>query len=717
VALTDRQQSLRNALASRLSRLSTFAASVLVLFLLLLVVVEQQIREYNREIREAVSARMHAGRNLATSRHALNELRHAFWTRVSRPSRLSEKSTHQDRTIQTADNDLDRLETELERLLTEPKRSAPQDFPGAAKAIPAEDSEAAATTTEGRTHPPPKELLYERVLSPRFLDDGGSWEQKLAAFTKAEEQLRSEAESAEYAFGRDAPTYDTGSRVQALKILQAYEDKVRTGPLHRAKIEAAGERIRKAYATKQSIPTPLGNFQIDPRLALTGMAFAALLAYIFFNLSARGARMIARELADSLAPSERHEHAVPIPSWFFTRFESVREMSIQPSTRAVAALLHAAWLSLALIICFEVWRREASHTLVLGRSHAVETSLAVIGVVAFALCIDFLIPRAAALREERLSRLLRTRLDRRQVIGAGIFGAAAVTFGVLRLRRRHPKGSPLPDAVRAAEVSVPIYLRKRSELEGETIGDVLYPPQTQKKDWKSNLTMHARTGVVHHIEVCSRHLPKPAYRTPAREDAVVHHGWEAAVLYHAVTEIEHLNTLTYEGYRDHAYAARIRAMNERVAELRTRPAEHDGSKRPPTAVEVRAEAAEFRKGLWTCFNESSLGLLNRQRTEKTIRMLLDAIEIQPWSYQLHHKLIRIYGRERQFGKIKRLIDRSQKLAAEALKKTPLARNILKAKKEFDSWPAKLERRRVTSERKKIERQLKKQLQKVFTMFG
>ena len=701
MALNNRQQSLRDALASRLSRLGTFAASVLVLLVLLLVFVEQQIREYNREISEAVSARMHAGRKLAASHRALNALRHDFFTRVARASRLSEKSKPQDRTIQAADRELYRLEAEVQGLLTEPTK-APQwaRLDREAVVLTAEDSELTAPKEAG-TESPPKEFLYERVLSPRFLNDGGDWEQKLIAFTKAEEQLRAEAESAERSFGPNAPPYDAASRVQALKILQIYEDKVRAGPLYRAKIAAAGERIRKAEATKQSIPTPLGNFEIDPRLALVGMAFAALAAYIFFNLSARRARVLARQLAESLPRPERQEHALPIPTWFFSNVESVREMSIQPPTPAAAAVFHAAWLGLAMIICCEVERHDAAHVLRVG-AHTVEASLGVIGAVAFALCIDFLVPRAAALREEELSRLMHTRLDRRQVLAAGVVVAAAIPLGVLLLRRRPRKGTPMPHAVCAAEVRVPIYLHPRSALEGNTIGDVLHP-RPEKKDWKWNLTAHARRGVVHHVEVCSRHLPKAVHRTHARDEAVVHRGWEAAILYQAVMEMEQLNTLTYRGFRDRAYVARIRAMHEQIRELEMRPPMHGRRERRESAVDIHADGAEFREQLWRRFKQSSLIQLNHRRTEKTIRMLLRAIELQPWSYHLHHKLIRIYGREHQFDKIRTLIERSRKFAAEALTKTPGAKNILKAKKEYDSWPAKLDRRRVAHERKKLER--------------
>jgi hypothetical protein len=701
VPLNNRQQSLRDALASRLSRLGTFAASVLVLLVLLLVFVEQQIREYNREIREAVIARIHAGRKLAASRQALNALRHEFFTRVSRTSRLSEKSKQQDRTIQAADNELYRLEGEVEQLLTA-RRSRLRRLAGDREVVlvTAEDSEPVPPPREVDTPPPPKELLYEKVLSPRFLNDGGGWEQKLAMFTKAEEQLRAEAEAAERSFGPNAPSYDAASRVQALKILQTYEDKVRAGPRYRTNIEAAGERIRKAEATKQSIPTPLGSFEIDPRFALVGMAFAALAAYIFFNLSARRALVLARQFAESLPRPERQEHALPIPSWFFSNVEPVREVAIQPPTVATAAVFHAAWLGLALVLCCEVKRHDASHVLRVG-AHTIEVLLGVVGVVAFALCIDFLVPRAAALREEGLSRLMRTRLDRRQVIAAGVIAMAAVQLGVLLRRRRQRKGSPMPDAVFAAEVRVPIYLHLRP----------------QNKDWKWNLTAHARRGVAHHIEVCSRHLPKTSHRIHPRDEAVVHRGWEAVVLYQAVLEIEQLNTFTYRGFRDHAYAVRIREMSERVMELQTRSAPRDRSKGRELAAQVHAEAGKFRKTLWSWFKQSSLAPLNRRRTEKTIQMLLRAIELQPWSYHLHHKLIRIYGRECRFKEIRALIERSRKLAAEALKKTPQAKNILKAKKEFDSWPAKLERRRVNHERKKIERGAQERLQKDVDMFG
>ena len=710
---TKRQESLRDGVTSRLSRLGTFATSVLVLLLLLFGVVEQQISEYEKEIADAGRARARAGMKLAASHHALKSLRRSFLNLVPRQQRLSTKTT-QSFGQQSVENMLEKAETDLIRESMEESMEpvTPRHIPGQIDAVPAttaivsDDSDTASAASQS-TEPSSDEFLYEKALSARFLNNGQNWEQKLLLFGKAEEQLRAQAERASRSTRRVGAFVDEAKLAQAIRILQEYEDNVRTEMLQRASVSIAAERIRNVRATKQSIPTPFGSFQIDPRLALVGMALASLIAYFFFNLSARTARTMAQELAQSLGQSERCRYAVATPSWFFVGSNSVREIAIRPSTStAAAARLHAAWLLLALAICFESWRLGAASSLLIGHSYAMYVVLAAALLVAVALAVDFLHPRPAVIWHEQLPRLMAVRVSRRQAIAVAVISTSVVVAGSV-LRRWPRKGRPLPNALRAKEVSVPIYPNTPVAIDVD--GEESLLSREKERKWKLNLTAHAHTGVVHHIEICSHHLPKPRNRTPAPAGGVVHRGWEAAILYRASMEIENLNRLTFAGYHNRAYAEQLKAMRFRSEEVGApRPTRTSARRRLEAATieasEIRKEGEKFRQGVPKNFAGSPLGAINRHRDSKIIDMLLHAIEIQPWSFHLHHRLIRVYGRLERFDAIRTLIDRSRRLAAEAVRRSPRAADIAKAKREFDSWPAKLELRRVASAKKKQEKE-------------
>jgi hypothetical protein len=350
----------------------------------------------------------------------------------------------------------------------------------------------------------------------------------------------------------------------------------------------------------------------------------------------------------------------------------------------------------------------------IGRWYFTYAILAASGFAAFALCIKFLQPHAYNYSPAALSRLMAHHVSRREAIFLAVLTALALGGGSI-LRRWSRKGRPMIDEVRAGEVNVPIYPYARPGVPIADEQDSSADQKIKKVKWNTNLTAHSRTGVVHHIEVCARHLPKPGKRTTAAVGSVVHHGWEAAILYQSVKEIDRLNALTYSGYRDRAYAewmrvTRLRSNGRSLS--RPRPSRSSPKDIEKAATEIR-NMREDLDNLWKQtperFAKSPLGAINRMRTEKMIAMLLHAIDLQPWSYHLHHRLIRIYGRFGRYREIRRLIQRSQQLATEAVKHSPRAKNIVKAKKEFDSWTAKLDRRKAASEQRAIENANRKRL--------
>ncbi|HEU0012960.1 MAG TPA: hypothetical protein VFQ45_04720 [Longimicrobium sp.] len=274
----------------------------------------------------------------------------------------------------------------------------------------------------------------------------------------------------------------------------------------RAGIQPEIDRIRRLSAEEQSLPTPFGGFNVDPRFALLGLAAAALLTYVAFLR--RGVQ--ARESALAYAAGSGGEPIAPppgAPAWLFGGQRELphavgwsgREAARK---RGIATLLHGAWVLVIGWLVREVLVLEASRVLQFRFGRWAGYALAVGLFAAAAFAIFQLLPRAW--RRHTPSASPGT-MRRRQFLAAIAASAAAVALGGAWWLR---------SGTRRARPGIPA-----ADLAGEEI------------DW---WYVNPRTGVVHCEPVCEDHVaglePLNGFDPGTERALVLHRGREALTL-------------------------------------------------------------------------------------------------------------------------------------------------------------------------------------------
>jgi len=109
------------------------------------------------------------------------------------------------------------------------------------------------------------------------------------------------------------------------------------------------KETKSLNAAKNSIPTPFGNFQIAPRLALLGLAYATLLAYLSFLGSVRKIRT----LADRHSRATGEKFLIPAPLWSPNPPSESRSDLTSLWARLISIVIHVIWLLTAAWLVFE----------------------------------------------------------------------------------------------------------------------------------------------------------------------------------------------------------------------------------------------------------------------------------------------------------------------------------------------------------------------------
>lgn len=445
---SKRATTLRDVILSRISNLGTLAISVLVSLVILLTVVEQRLHQAQTEIDEASRVLTRAARRVHDSMHSLKKLRSRF-----------AKYVH-----------------------TQPLSSNGPLTPAAYD-------------------------LFHTVFEPDFLRLKPDEQKK--ALDNAEEVLRKAREpvvAAPAAPGKPMEVVDLSWQQQRLSLgkdtLQDYRRRVEMIEREHASRQAAKERIRAIESKTESIPTPFGNFQINARLALLGLAIAALLSYIYFALACRAVIGLARNLVRGRDGDLIDAIAIPAPRWLYAAEASVQRFlswdeDDEPAHRLSSALLQLFWIAIGILAAIDSWRISAARVLVFDRyglTYLVLLFLTLTAAVVFVGTFSFETGELSA----SMAATLTTRRATLALLAAALIGAAVLPFA---RHRRKPR-------------------RERQRMPARIYASI-----------DPKLIVNAKTHVTHHLDVCGHHLPMAKNRIGPSAQMPLHRRWEAAILY------------------------------------------------------------------------------------------------------------------------------------------------------------------------------------------
>lgn len=278
----------------------------------------------------------------------------------------------------------------------------------------------------------------------------------------------------------DGPEFHRSTNLSSIaRELDAYGAAYRKFVREQSEIQPAIERIQALAKVEQTLPTPFGGFNLDPRLALLGLTAAALLTYLGFLWRGVQARDMAQRYFEGVG-----EPVVPppgAPAWIFGGEPALgravgwsREKWLRK--RGIAIVVHACWLGVILWLVRDSLAWDASKAVRFpgGRftAHVLAAGLA----LALLLTVLQLRPRRAPSGAESAGR----RLGRREFFRlAGRGGLAVAVVGtsvwtLVRVLRR----------------------RLRPALDGKAL-------TAAQPDW---WYVNPRTGVLHCEPVCGDHI-------------------------------------------------------------------------------------------------------------------------------------------------------------------------------------------------------------------
>jgi hypothetical protein len=264
-----------------------------------------------------------------------------------------------------------------------------------------------------------------------------------------------------------------------IKALATYREKYQTRIGVSRELLEIKKQSEELKSAKKSIPTPFGNFQIAPKFALLGLAFAVILTYIPFLNWVRKIRGAANEYnAAVTGDADQSPLAIPAPFW---------SPDPQPagaggaqgwsSTNALLSILvHVVWIGLGLwliVECLAVW----SATKALAFEYRSFWGYLLVAVFA-GVIIKALWPYVGP-SLKRVSDKSPVQLNRRNfAIAMGVAVVGVVGVSLYRVLRK-AKGPKLPRAPVSDYTTI------------------------VTEEWIQN----KRTRVVHYEPICERHLP------------------------------------------------------------------------------------------------------------------------------------------------------------------------------------------------------------------
>jgi hypothetical protein len=303
----------------------------------------------------------------------------------------------------------------------------------------------------------------------------------------------------------DASEYMQIYRAALAQYRKAYAD----ASVLQTRIEALTTEARQLRESKQSLPTPFGQFDVSPRVGLVGVLLGIIGAYLYFVSVALRARRIATIYA-AHEPEVAITRGLPAPDWLATLGDDDLARTLgwrgnHRSRRARGAAAHLVWIALAAYLFIEILRWRAWEDVLVAPQLfiIVLTVLAALGSIGVAAL--FLSGSA----ETFYSRMPFNGGRRHFIAAAGTATGAALMLLALRVRR-------LPRRKSAAVPRV---------LAGE-LGKL--PP---------SLVANAKTRVVHHVAVCANHFPQPAERSAVRPTDALHAHCSVAILTAMIHEV------------------------------------------------------------------------------------------------------------------------------------------------------------------------------------
>jgi hypothetical protein len=253
---------------------------------------------------------------------------------------------------------------------------------------------------------------------------------------------------------------------------------------------------------KKSIPTPFGNFQIAPKLALLGLAFAVIITYFVFYNYVRRVRRLANE--EAVAGPDSASLRIPAPFW--SPDPGGGPTSQSSSDVVLSVSLHVLWVGVGIWLVFEslaTWKATKALEFDYKSFWGYLLLLAVL--VSVFIAIQQYFP--ASFKNRFLARNGpdgSTRFPRRRFVYLGAIGALGVLTAVIY----RVSGS-----------------RKRPKAVRPQLTEFTATPE--EAQWVQN----AVTGVIHYRPVCEKHLPKKNRQLKELSPALggVHAGLQARI--------------------------------------------------------------------------------------------------------------------------------------------------------------------------------------------
>jgi hypothetical protein len=256
-----------------------------------------------------------------------------------------------------------------------------------------------------------------------------------------------------------------------------------------AKIEAL-----QAVSREKSFPSPFGDINLDPEVALAYLAILAAGAYLFL--------VAAKRRAMALVPDAKGTATVVPPAWLYTVDPGCRRVlgwraGEEGSRLATALAVHLPWLALSLGLACATFITNAHRSIAFVPPFGVAAIIVAMNALALLACFEEFLPMSAG-------EMTTAGRIRRSLLGMLVASAAGAPL-VFLLR---PRGGQKPTAQPVAEL----------------------PTQ---------LVQNGKTGVLHHGRICRPHLAKARHLgAPVKDARTFHRGYEAAIVLAAAADVE-----------------------------------------------------------------------------------------------------------------------------------------------------------------------------------
>ncbi|MDT7604619.1 MAG: hypothetical protein QOF61_2616 [Acidobacteriota bacterium] len=394
---------------------------------------------------------------------------------------------------------------------------------------------------------------------------------------------------------------------------------------------AASEELKKLDSEKPAFKTPLGEFNVQPALALLGLTFAAMMSYIVYISFIRRAGSYVVSYSAARSTSDLPIAAEGAPFWLFSTMPELQGALKWPGGRHWAAFLsvtfHAIWVLASAWLVWQCLIKWKSTKLILfGYGPVWRLLLVSCFALVLGLCVlNFSPPKA-----------------RSQLAALGISGGAGT--GVLVGRRTFLVAALAILAV-SAVVGSPLLLHGRRRRYGLAANPLI--EEFPKEQW----IVHADTLAVHHEKVCAKHLPSKK-NSGEHLDIKAAGSLLAAIKAHYEERHPHRVTAFYLHYDcqvnilEHLARSVVKGLPQAYCKL-----EGDGRRDAKKAV------------------------------ERAAHLLSAAIELSPRNYRLYDKLTGLYGYLCEYDRIHVLLNNAKQKIESELAALPDGSHDHKVRKE------------------------------------